>query len=224
MQTSNRPTSVLVLAIFDIIFGSLGLICMVCAGIGLATGSALSGLGPPGGQNQPDMNAQRKFMADHIPGYAAYEIGILVLGLLMASVLLAAGIGLLKMQNWARWTALGYACVRFLVALFEVVFTILVVNPVSVEYLEEQQKRGLTPFSLTVGMANAISGFTFLLYIALPLANLIILFLPGVRAAFHYAARPEREHDDRFDSNAPYDDDRPDILDRRDEPDDRFRR
>jgi hypothetical protein len=221
MPKNRRPTSVVVLGILNIIFGSLGLVCFVCAGIGLLVGSGLSSIGPPGAQNQPNALDQQKYMAAHITGYVAIEVTRAVIGLVVAAMLLASGIGLLKMRSWARLAGLGYSGVQVILLIAGLLYSIFVLNPVMADYYVEQAKKSPTPtpFTFSPSLFHAIAFLVFLFGFWLPLTNLIILLRSNVRAAFARAALPQDERD-RYDDE---DDDRPDILDKRPDPDDRIR-
>jgi len=218
---NRRPTSVVVLGILNIIFGSLGLVCVVCAGFGLLVGSSLTNLGPPGAQNQPNALDQQKFLADHVTGYVPIEATRAVIGLVLAALLLASGIGLLKMRSWARLAGLVYGGVEVILLIAGLLYSIFVLNPAFADYYAEQAKKNPTPmpFTFSVGVFHAGAILGFLFGILLPVTNLIILLRPNVRAAFTRASSPESE-DDRYEDE---DDDRPDLLDRRSDPDERIR-
>ncbi|MHC4553347.1 MAG: DUF4339 domain-containing protein [Planctomycetota bacterium] len=86
----ERPTSVTVLGILSIVFGSLNVLCTPFAFIGLF-------------MPQPDGTP---FAMG--PGMKIYTAVGAVVGLIAAGFLLASGIGLLKLKNWARQIAYGY--------------------------------------------------------------------------------------------------------------------
>src|SRR5262245_54997688 len=108
----QRPASVTVMGILNIVFGSLGLLCYVCVGVMfLALMGSTAGF--PGGVNpiQDMMN----FMERQIPGYKAIMISSLILGFLLSVLLLVSGIGLLNMQGWARVLSILYSIIMILV-------------------------------------------------------------------------------------------------------------
>src|SRR5690349_5490068 len=100
MAGTRRPTVVTVMGILNIVFGSLSLLCIVCLGLVLFVG-----LGSDVLERQLGFNVladQWEFMKREVPSYPALTISNVILGFVMGSLLLAAGIGLLYMQTWAR--------------------------------------------------------------------------------------------------------------------------
>src|SRR5262249_3085154 len=107
----ERPTVVMVVAILNIIYGSFGLLCLFCQGAGLGIMAAMSGAGPgPLGM----MGGMIPFLEKEAPGYLAFSIGYIVLGLILTVDLILAGIGLLRMRTWARWNSVAVAVLTLL--------------------------------------------------------------------------------------------------------------
>src|SRR6516225_3245242 len=100
MPRNSRPPVILVMAILNFVFGGLLLLCGLC---GLAGYAAIIGLvaQPGGGANS--MGDMTGFMDKEAPGWMAVEIGRGLLLILFGVLLVVAGMGLLKMQSWARW-------------------------------------------------------------------------------------------------------------------------
>src|SRR4051794_11643492 len=105
MRPRNRPTSVLVLAILQIIFGSLGLLGSLCGvGMQLAGGGSMFGGQAP--QGMPDIQA---LLRERVPHYEIVLLGGLILGLISGTVMIVSGVGLIRMRPWARVLTIGYA-------------------------------------------------------------------------------------------------------------------
>jgi len=105
-----RPTSVTVLGILNIVFGSLNLLCTPIAIVGLMV-------------PQPNSPFQMG------PGMKIYTAFGAILGLVCASVLLASGIGLLKQKNWARQAAYIYGWFSVVWGIVAIIINIFMFNP-----------------------------------------------------------------------------------------------
>src|SRR5262245_12042977 len=99
--TPRRPTSVTVLAVLHLIFGSLGVLMGLCGGVTLAIG--LANLvprtpAPPPGAPQlpfpPDLAVrQQRFLEQAIPFFNPIQVAQAVALLVLAALLVVAGIG-----------------------------------------------------------------------------------------------------------------------------------
>jgi hypothetical protein len=182
------------MAILNLVFGGLNLIC-VCLGIvGTAAMMGMAGANNP----MADMDA---VLQREVPGYRAIEIGRLVVGLVLTLVLLAAGIGLLNMQTWARWASVAWA---ILVILFQgavLVYVLVLLNPAMEKATQEMTKKqgqAAPPTSPAESAGRAVgsicAGSVFIIY---AFALLIVMFLPNVSAAFAgHPIRRKRQFDD----------------------------
>src|SRR5262245_62094808 len=102
----ERPTSVLVLAIFNSIFGSLGLLIFGVCGlfavvVSLAAPGNAGGPNPFAGAVNPLVEVQKAVG----PGATAFLVVQSLGALLFCTLLLVSGIGLIGMRPWARWLA-----------------------------------------------------------------------------------------------------------------------
>ena len=97
----QRPTSVTVFAILNLVFAALGVFGLIGSLTLFTTVDA---------GNNPVV----KIMQDN-PGYKTWIMASIPLGLAACIVLLASGIGLLSLKPWARWLAIGYAMLLALV-------------------------------------------------------------------------------------------------------------
>jgi len=224
------------MAILNMVMGGLILICGMCAGSDVAFLTAAGGAPGPGGAPANDMKA---FLDNETPGWEAVLIGYAFVQLVLAVVIVAAGIGLLKMQSWARWLSVFYSAVALVLAIAFTVYVAGFVAPARVKFQERQMNLAAQPASTQAGFQF---GKTFgqtmnvIFYGAIPVIHAIILaivmLLPTVGEAFAPPRRRRSRDDDEEDFDDDYDD-RPDRRPRRrayedrdddDEDDNRIRR
>jgi len=104
----QRPTSVLVIAIFHFIFGGFGLLCGLIGLGGMAVGAANGGanpFGPPPGGGTAQQKELKDFQ-DRVQQREAQELPIqrtlapvnMVISLLFSVLLIVSGVGLVKMK------------------------------------------------------------------------------------------------------------------------------
>lgn len=198
----ERPTAVLVMAILNFVMGGLGLITFLCCGLGslLATNLFLDFIGkaaPPPTKGGPDPSELTK-MFDHVPGYYPVMGTHMVLCAGLCILLIAAGVGLLNMQTWARYSSVAASVFFIFLSFINLAYNIAVVQPGLERWQRDfAAKLGGTASppafgpSTTMNVVMAIFGF--LLYIAYPVALCVVLFLPKVSAAFAAPLLPPEE-------------------------------
>ena len=208
MAKPDRPTAVLVIAIFHFIIGGLGVISSLCFGILMLILAALFNVAISEMQKKDPQEA--KLLEDfigsfaNIPGLIPYLIGSTVISLILAVVLIVAGFGLLKMRGWARTASILYAVVALLMTVGGGLYSIAVINP-AVEKANQELLQKIEAHAKAKGrpvpaqqqnpfannpFINAGSGiFGMAMGSAYPIAVLIVMFLPKVTAAFARAAR-----------------------------------
>jgi hypothetical protein len=207
MKRPERPGAVLVVAILQICFGSLGLCGSLCGGGAQLAGGAKVFTPPAGAQAQPDVEGM---MRARVPYYTAMEYGGAVLGLIAGTVMLVSAIGLLKLRPWARYLTIGYACYNIVSSIFGFIFSLTVTLPVMREVWAEMRADPKLPpqavsvmnITETITTAMIYASFIFLVY---PIALLVVMFLPHVKAAFRPAPlqpRTDEGPDEEFDDDA----------------------
>lgn len=165
----ERPASVLVIAILAFIYGGLGILCNLCfVPFGILIHSNFS---------DPQLN-QTLEVYRAIPGMGIYLIITGLISMAMSAVLIITGVGMLKLQSWARWAAIGCAGYSILAWLIDLVRKLAVNEPAVKRYLEA---RGL---SANMTLSSAMDVGLALCGMAIPVAILIVMFLPNVSAAF----------------------------------------
>src|SRR5262245_45794346 len=106
-----RPTSVTVMAILNIIFGSLFTLMCMCEGASLVMNAA--GMNPGQGGNDPNVRMMEQLMSE-LPGYMVVRVATFLLNFSLSVLLLVSGIGLLNMKSWARVASIIYGVVNIL--------------------------------------------------------------------------------------------------------------
>jgi hypothetical protein len=193
---------VLVIAIFHFIFAA-------CGGIGnlaqLAGGSAgLSKMFTAGDPKQAKVQDDiQAAIQNSFPAYPTYEKAEAAFGLLLAALLLVAGIGLLSMQPWARVLSLLWAGLQIINVVVGLIIAVAYIMPATNAAMKSIP--GVTAdqaqvISAATSVGIFVGGCVGLIY---PIAVLIVMLLPGVAAAFRApdvdydrGRREEGEEDD----------------------------
>jgi hypothetical protein len=194
-MAGRRATVLTVMGILNIVFGSLFMLCNLCAAVGLMflfSSSSLFAL--PGFNVGPDM---LEFMKQEVPAYVPVTVSHVVLSLILDIVLLVSGIGLLNVQRWGRALALIYCVVSIPMQLGITVFTVAVVNPAMQRWqLDFFGRMGaqLPPGamggnSVTNNLMSLVVGILWVVY---AVVLLIMMVVPSTRAAFA-GGPPSRE-------------------------------
>ena len=163
----QRPTSVTVFGILNIVFAVLGIISL------LAMAALFAAVGT--NSNNPVIQ-----LIQNNPAYAAWMKFSLVLGVPVAVVLLAAGIGLLKLKPWARIVSIAYGIYAIVMVLAS-----LVVNYIFLLQPMLQQAHQLQGPQAAAAIGGAVGGtFGSCFGLIYPILLLIFMMRPNVVAAF----------------------------------------
>jgi hypothetical protein len=226
-----RPTGVLVIAILHLIGGGLGLLFALFSLVMLALGAnQMFGTPPPPPPPPPNATPQQKEQFERLmkfqkdmtdlgknpPGGPAYQYGVGVADLLLSAMMVAAGIGLIVMQPWARTLSIVYAALSILKHLGDLVYAFGFLLPAFNAVLATAPKDDpfLGTFSTFMSLGLMVGTIITFLFIIYPIIVLIIMLKPSTAAAFR------GEYVDPFESRPPMDYAEP----FRAEPDDRYRR
>src|SRR5262249_12855567 len=135
-MAKKRPTSVLVLAILHLLGGTFGLLLTTCSGLGLVVQANRAAARPAqaGAAHAPESAGElgaalQAYIQEKVPGVQAVNAASVGVSLVFDLMLLAAGVGLLLMQPWARVLSLVYAFLSILQKLFYLAFQLALVYP-----------------------------------------------------------------------------------------------
>jgi uncharacterized Tic20 family protein len=191
----KRPGILTAVAVLNIVFGSLGLICSCIYGLGVTVLMTAS-------RNNP--NLQWSALADvadllksEIPSYLPVEISVALYFVVFSSLLIVAGIGLLYIANWARVLSFIFAISTILTQGAYLVYTFVIVFPA----LARIQAR----FGGADAIESRLSQIARVGFISLVIIYAIVLFIlllsPSVSAAF-----ARRNGGDFYSGDEGYDD------------------
>jgi hypothetical protein len=189
----KRPTAVLVIAIFHFILGG----CCGAAGIFQLAGGQqmLAKLQAGANKQQTDIQDRlQRGIEQRFPAFKTLERAEAASAVVLAVILLIAGIGLLAMQPWARWLSIAYGVLGILRTVADLLLAIVFVLPAV--QAASREIPGVPPEAVQIGGLVGMlgSGCANLVY---PVVVLIVMLLPGVAAAFRAPAvsydRPERD-------------------------------
>lgn len=184
----TRPTIILVMAILSIVFGSIWALVWFCSGVGALLLYKVP-LPQAAGAGNP-VREVNDLLLKEVPGYLVMEGSNYVLGLVLSLLMIIAGIGLLKMKDWARRTAIVSSAVTIIWDLVHFVYQWTCINPVVARWTKEfmlKQPAGtpnFTGFSENHVIQGVMAGAAVILSMGFPLVLLVVLLLPNVRAAF----------------------------------------
>ena len=162
----QRPTSVTVFGILNIVFAAFGV-------LGLIAAIALFFL--PADSNNPVIKIMHENAA-----YALWLKVCIPLGVLSCSALLAAGIGLLRLKSWARKLSIGYAIYAIVFGLVGMVVNFVVLIEPMIKQAQNQQGPEAAG-AIGGAIGGSLGGCFGLIY---PVVLLIFMLRPAVAAAF----------------------------------------
>jgi len=168
----QRPTSVTVFGILNIGFGVLGIFSLL--------GTMLVFAMLKDTTNNPMLQ-----LIHNNPGYTAWMHLCVVIGVAARAVLLAAGIGLLKLKPWARTVSIGYGMYEIVMVLVSAVVSyIFLVQP-----MLEQAHMKQGPEAAGAAIGGAIGGMIGSCFgLIYPVLLLIFMMRANVVAAFRSPA------------------------------------
>jgi hypothetical protein len=173
------------MGILNIVFGSLSLLCVACAGIIILIAANADVRMMPGGQNP--MHDLFDFMKREAPSYQFFLILRIGLGVVLSVLLLIAGIGLLNMRGWGRGLSFVCAIVGTLFYIADMVFQLAVENPAAQRWQADFQRRHpgmILDGGMGGGLQTAIAIGGDLIRIIYCILLIIIMLTPTVSAAF----------------------------------------
>jgi hypothetical protein len=208
---NRRPEAITTMAIVNIIFGALSILCGGCGAFGLLfLGQIANAPGPGGGPNP--VAQLLNYLNKECPGYQFVEVGRSVGILVLGVVLIAAAIGLLQMQSWGRWVTVAYAALAIPLHVGYLGYEMGVVLPATQRFTATMQggPGGFGAQQNPGQQAGTAVGIVLAAGIAVvhAAANVIVMLLPAVGAAFAGPRRRRRRRDYDEDEDENDEDDR----------------
>jgi hypothetical protein len=147
MQERKPPHWIKLVALLQIIFGVLGVLNAVSGTVMLAVGGPGAGLAPspgttPQAQAAQDFQDSIRRAMESAPGGKAWQFGETGFSALLSVVMLASGVGLLKMQPWGRALAIAYALASLLQKGAGLVYGFVFQLPFANQVMDELAARG----------------------------------------------------------------------------------
>lgn len=188
---SNRPPAVTFVAVANMIFGVLGMLCACFNGVVMGFMASIS-------PDDPDPFMQSigqywQFIVRNIPAYVPIEVALSTYYLVISVLAIVGSVGLLSLRPWGRAIALVFGVSMILVQFGYLLFFFAFVNPVLNRFEGRQNAMGGGGLMGT-GFIEASTSLLALIY---AIVVVILLFLPRVSAAF--AALPSRFPDGGWD-------------------------
>ena len=208
-MTTKRHPAITTIAVLHLVLGGLGILCGAC-GLG---GAAFLGAG--------GMESLQKFMEKAVAKdpKAARQValqkeaqrirdqknprGPVVEGirwgarLLLSTMMLVAGFGLLKVHPWARDLSIAYAVLDLIDLLAGLYYTITVLIPVEevatkvlLQGVEAPNKAAREWMGQFAQLGSSMAIGTAVVCMLYPLAVLVVMFWPSVSAAFQRGEPP----------------------------------
>jgi hypothetical protein len=185
----TRPASVTVVAILQLVFGVLGLLCHVMTGATQLVGGT-PGFGQPAAQPQgggmEDLGKRlEKAIQEKAPATKALEYATSAINLFLAVLMILSGIGLLTMRSWGWYLTIAYAILSILMTIGLTGYDLAVSLPVTQEALrtivpknqEEQTFLTIMQVGIYVGVVGP------LVWMIYPILILILTARRSVRVA-----------------------------------------
>ena len=213
--TPHRPGLAIAAGVLLIIFGGLGVFGAFCGGGGMLLQQAFQ---PPGGagEEQGFVGPVDPQVAKEVPSAPAVETTAFVLNLLLSVAMIAAGVGILRMQPHARVLAMVVAVADILVTLAHTTYSVMLILPVENRLLDEEAKNmpaevPLDVFEMIKGAMWGGAALNVVFTLAVWITVLFMLNSKSVRAAFADELEPAGSpwRDDSRSRHDDYDDELP---------------
>jgi hypothetical protein len=166
----DRPQSINVFGVLNIVFGALGLTCGLCFVAGQGLLAAL--------RQNPNF---RNPVLDQIESVRALKTWMMIsvaLQVVASIVLLVAGIGLLRLSGWGRVMSIGYSIYGLISLVVGVVINMIWIWIPQLNAAPAGPERIGAIFAIVVGM------FSMLLYLTYYVLLWYFMTRPRVKAAF----------------------------------------
>jgi hypothetical protein len=179
-----RPTSLYLIAICNLIVGTLGVLCDSARTVSVFGERALAARYLDAKQ-QSDRAWMERDLAQDLPHLATYRIIFdVTIPWLLTLALLVSGVGLIRLRSWGWWLALLYGCFSFLHKIAVGIYSVVFLLPLYRDFPTDTMLRNTDAVS-TAGTVTAIVMVAMPFILAIyPTAVLVVLCQPKVTAAF----------------------------------------
>jgi hypothetical protein len=211
-MATKRPTSITVFAILNLVMGGMGLFCNLCGVANLALAPMLQQFqekmqAQQGARAQgPDMQQMQKELEARLPMMQTVQIIQIGVAFVLNTILVIAGIALMRMKPAGRWASICYSIGRIIFSIGVLIYTIGYVGPAMDDWFQEQQKQrpeAQVPSGLFSVMA--IGGGIVAVIIPVTYAVILLIFmsLPSTGRALAAAGIPSLQtpEEDYYDSD-----------------------
>jgi hypothetical protein len=127
-----------------------------------------------------------KTLEEKMPAYKEIQLGSLIANLLLSTLMIISGIGLLQMRAWGRTLSIVYALLSILNHIFTIVYGLAFSVPAMRAVFQDlaAQDPNAQPFLSVMETAVTASAIIPALYAIYPIVVLVIMFRPTVVQAF----------------------------------------
>jgi hypothetical protein len=194
----KTPGVILVVAVFHFVFATLDILGSICGGLVFVW---MAGASPHRGDPFSQVLAITWQALRQIPGYLPIAIAQMIVSLGLGIVLIIAGIGLLRLRNWARMLSIAYAVFNLLLQIAWLVYHLAVIVPAINRALNQALPPGLQQAGMFGSPTDNISTFGGVaINILHSVFVLVVMLLPSVAARFAEAS-DRYAYDDGYDED-----------------------
>lgn len=136
MNRQAKPATIVIIGVLQLVFGGLGILGDALNGVGLSMqGKGLFQFGtmPQGTGAQAEKQRKIQEMVERstkeLNPPKTFAVPMLIVDVLVSGIMIAGGIGLLRLQSWGRILCLLYAVLSILSKIVALVYSILVIMP-----------------------------------------------------------------------------------------------
>jgi hypothetical protein len=196
----KRPVAVVVIAVFQVVFGLLSLASYAVTLAGLDKAIASAGQARTPAQPGLSILDVENRLTEKVPSYAPVQQVLAWAETGVSLLMIVSGAGLLLLQPWGRLLAVGYALLSIVVTVAYLAWYLTLVAPAVTAFGKELAATGgeqaeamgiLVPVMYVGGPVLAS------LSVVYPIAVLVVLHRPRVRAAFAGEPVPAEPEDYR---------------------------
>jgi hypothetical protein len=188
----KRPGALTAIAVLNIVFGSLGLICSCLYSLGVGVLMIATPNNPD--PRLADLGRIAEVLKREIPSYLPIEISMALYFVLVSSLLIVAGIGLLYIARWARVLCFIFSVTTILALGAYLAYIFIVFFP-TLARIGGDPVEGQLSKALRLGGVGLIIIYTIVLIVVLCQRSIASAFSPRTFGDDH----DQRGFDDEYD-------------------------